>query len=161
MARGEKATPPADAAVAESTVPATQEQNRGVLNIGGNKHIAIDEIVKQLKDASVGMELTTEYLTLEEGEQIRAAVIGKKMIKAINDNAKPGDEQKMVPAIKLITEEGKIVIIADAVVVSSLLEEANNYEAAEEKTPFPVQIACTGWEGQKGREYRTFKIHAL
>ncbi len=92
-------------------------------------------------------EITSEYLKIEVGEGVRAF-----FMEMVEINKLEGEEGEKSPAARFLTSDGKFVINADVVVVStcSRLEKLT-----------PVEIICTGKTGAKNREYKTFKIIKL
>lgn len=93
-------------------------------------------------------ELTSDYLKIEVGEEVRVWLVGMKKIKKID-----GEDGEMTDAAEFILDDGSRAINADAVVVSTC--------KSIEKLPKAMLIQCTGTKGVKPREYKTFKIIAL
>lgn len=107
------------------------------------------DALKGLEKLDDSMEITSEYLKLEEGEQQRFVYMG--MTRLTSQYATEDPEGK-VDAVKLMGSDQKIYIAADAVIVSSL---------SECTPPCPVAITNIGEEKGKNGTYKTFKISLL
>ncbi len=130
-----------EAPIVENEAPALVDQKTGeVLDIAA--------MGQKLSTMKKGMEITGEYIEFEEGKEVNVYVIGLSKMTALD-----GDEK--IDAIRMLTEDGRFVINADAVVRSTL------HEHAKVGKPVPVSILCTGKAGPVGRQYKTFKIHPL
>lgn len=92
-------------------------------------------------------EVTSEYLKIEVGVEIRAYFLEMTTINKI-DGA-PGEK---ADAVRLLLQDGRFAINADAVVVSTCRSMPKNQ---------PLHIACTGEEKTKTGKYKTFKIFKL
>jgi len=103
-------------------------------------------ILKDLK-FDENLEVTSEYLKFEIGEEIRVWFVEMATIKKLE-----GNDGEVTGAVRLITEDGTRCINADAVVVST---------CKQFKKGTPLVIQCTGEAGPKGRTYKTFKIYEL
>lgn len=130
--------------VAESNALATIEGEKG-------EQINVADLLKQLGEAEIGAELTSEYFTLEPGESER--VIFLEMSEMNKMGAENGE---MTDAVRLLGSDGNLKICADKVIVSTCRSLAN-----KGKKNVPIEISCTGKEkGAKGT-YKTFSIKSL
>jgi hypothetical protein len=103
-----------------------------------------------LKNLERGGEITAEMYEWEEGETARFFIVGTRKIRSLED------EEKTITCITAINEEGKKVILYDAVLRNNLLD------IAESGKPTPVEIICTGInDDNKKRIYKTFEIYQL
>lgn len=129
---------------------ATIEQPKNVpaTLVVNEKQLDTAQAISMLKKADVGVELSTAYWTPEVGETIRAFMIDETTINAYND------ETERVPAVKLLLEDNTMVINADKVLVSALLQQKT-------PRPFPVQIECIGMEKGKNGSYKKIVVNSL
>ena len=113
----------------------------------GGEIVTKEELLKQLKSKTAGMDITSEYMEFEDGKPVRAIKIRETTIKTTRKG-----ETVTVPAVRLILEDGKQVITAAQVVVSSLQDYPNGSSFIIEKTGKA--------KGPNG-DYFTFKINEL
>lgn len=116
-----------------------------------------EDALSALKTMEEGIPLNGEFLNLEVGEELRCYVICPTTVDALN-----GEVGEKSPAIKLLSSEGRVVIAANAMIVSTLMEIAK--ECQTSGFPAPFSITCTGQEASKnfkGGSYKTFDIKPL
>lgn len=96
---------------------------------------------------SKSYSLTSSYLEMEEGEVLRAVVVSRLEIDAMNE----GDGKS--EAIRMITETGETLVTASTVIVKNL---------SGIDLPCPVQIEHHGKEkGKNGFFYDNYKVYKL
>jgi len=135
----------------ENDAVATAEN--GVLVITGEngKEVNAEQLLAQMKEAQVGNELTSEYFTLEPGENARVVLLEMTEMSKMG-----GQAGETTDAVKLLTSDGVIAICADKVVVSTARSLF-----AKGKINIPVEVTCTGKkQGQNGK-YKEWSIKSL
>lgn len=105
---------------------------------------SLADLAKSMKGKEKGMEVTSTYYEFPMGKEVNAIYVGDTTIK--------GNDNRDVPAVRLLLEDSSIVINASAVVVSTL----RNYPKLK-----AFSIKRTGeHEGPNGKYY-TYKIFEL
>lgn len=106
-----------------------------------------NNIIKELKNRiknSEKVEITSEYMEFEPGEEINMCYVGTVNIKT-QDNS---DAQ----AIKFIAENGGIYINANTMLVNNISNlPLGTY----------INVLCTGTQKSASGTYKTFKISVL
>ena len=95
-------------------------------------------------------EITTDYLKIEVGEEVRCWFSEMCEIKKIKKN--PTDQDEMTAAVTLTLDDGTQVINADVVIVST---------CRKLKQATPISIQCIGKKGPTGGQYKVFRVFAL
>lgn len=120
--------------------------------------INVDKMITDLKTMKEGIEITGSYHKWTDGEKLRCWVVGTTTMESLNPVEK--EEGTLSVAIKLLTEDKKIIITAASVIVSSLEKFARDADENNNYTPYLIE--CTGEIAQKGKQaYKTFKIYPL
>lgn len=107
--------------------------------------ISREEAAKRLNSLKVG-ELDSGYLTFKAGDKHRVVFLGWKEINGI------GEGSEKVNSVKLLTDSGKELINADAVIRSYF--ERQQIGCAR-------QITCKGENTTRNGTYKTFDFHVL
>lgn len=131
---------------------ATKEDTQ--LVVVGGKQVELAKLDKMLEEMEEGEELTADYFEIEEGESVRAFVIGKRKFKKTNDKG----EETVSDAI-LMYVGGKKVIAAQAMIVSNLLDVAE--KAEQNGTITPVQIEFLSKEKAAVGKVHKFRVTLL
>lgn len=137
----------------KSTAVAKTSGNK-VITIG-EKSVELAKLDKFLDGLVEGDDITADYFEIEEGEEVRAVVIGKRKFKP---QVQEGQPEKMLDAI-LLYAGGKKVIAAQTMLVSNLMDAA--IKAEEKGIVTPVVIVYEGKEKAKVGHYDKFKIAYL
>lgn len=120
--------------------------------VKSNEELVLDNYQKlgaSLSKMEVGEDITVEeFYEFEEGEEARFVVIGLQKIKSKNS-------EERIDAIKAVTEEGKVVLLADVVCRTNL------FEIASSGNPTPIQVRCIGIEKGANGKYKKLKINKL
>jgi hypothetical protein len=106
----------------------------------------IGQLLENL-EADDNNEITSEYLKIEIGEEVRVWFTEMTKIKK-----KGGKDGEMTDACRFITSDGIRVINADAVIVSTV---------SNLKKPTPLLIQCLGETKNSNGTYKNFKIIEL
>jgi hypothetical protein len=108
------------------------------------------ELLKNLqtvKKSKNQVEITADYLALENGEEMFGYFIGNSLMTPLN-----GENEKQ-PAVKILAEDGKTYISGSAVLVGSLQDLP---------IPTPIKIVKTGKKVGKNKfSYDTFEVYLL
>lgn len=133
----------------EEKTPAKKSNEVAKAFVEGKQELSLQQMGAILKDLELDedMEVTSEYLKIEVGEEVRAFFLEMTSIKKID-----GEDGETTPAVRLCLEDGTLAINADAVIVSTCRQFKPNT---------PIAIRCTGESGKTGRKYKTFKIFKL
>lgn len=135
-----------------ATAVATKEDTQ-LVTVGG-KQVELAKLDRMLDEMEEGEELTADYFEIEEGESVRAFVIGKRKFKKTNDKG----EETVSDAI-LMYVGGKKVIAAQAMIVSNLLDVAE--KAEQNGTITPVQIEFLSKEKAAVGKVHKFRVTLL
>lgn len=125
-------------------VPALIENAEG-------KTVSLDDLLEQMNNAEVGMELTADYLKLEDGEAVKLLFI--EMTEMQGQGEKKG---QLVPAAKFIGMDKRFKICADKVLVSTCTGIFSSG-----KTPMMLEVTSVGWKKGPNGEYRDLLITEL
>lgn len=135
----------------EEQVLAPQAKAPAVIETAEGKKMNLEDLLNQMETAEVGMELTADYLKLEEGEEVRLLLVEMTSMAGMGD--KKGE---MVEAGKFIGKDGRYKICADKVLVSAcrgLVESG--------KVPAMIAVTHVGWKKGPSGEYRDLLITDL
>lgn len=116
------------------------------------KMLDVQDLIKQVNAAEVGMELTSDYIKWVMAEEVRLLFVEMGTMKKIN-----GEDGETVPAAKfLAASDGKLKICGDVVLVSF-----GQGLAAKGQTLVPLAITYIADKGKAGNKYRDFSIKSL
>lgn len=141
---------------ANAEVEQTEEQNTqsgvvATITDEKGKEVNVAQLLEQINNAEVGQELTSEYFTLEPGENSRVV-----LLEMTEMNKMGGEAGETTDAVRLLGSDGKFKICADKVIVStarSILKDG--------KKNIPVLITCTGKSKSAKGTYKEFTINSL
>lgn len=131
--------------VIQSNAPAVIENENGV-------QVSTLELLKQVEEASVGLELGTDYLKLEAGETVRVIFVEMTEMNGIGSQ-----DGQMVEAVKLLGSDGRFKLNGDKVIVSTCRTLSQ-----KGRKNVPLQIIHKGVAiSKKGFKYADMQINEL
>ena len=98
-----------------------------------------------------GFSLTSDFLTMEEGEVSRFAAMEFGTVTVKDQDSDVKDATKEVDCIYMVNEEGKTVCAAQTIIVNTL----------KSQIPCAVEISEKGTGGTGNRKYQNFDISLL
>lgn len=128
---------------------ATQEVVPTIVNENG-KEVSVTDLLAQINQAEVGVELGSDYWTLEPGETERVVFMEMTQMN------KMGSDNEMIDAVKLLGPDGKFKICADKVLVSTCRNLA-----AKGRKNVALSITCKGKIKTAKGSYKDLQINEL
>lgn len=128
---------------------ATQEVVPTILNEQG-REVSVSDLMAQISQAEVGIELGSDYWTIEPGETERVVFMEMTQMN------KMGSDSEMIDAVKLLGPDGKFKICADKVLVSTCRNLAS-----KGRQNVALQIVCKGKIKTAKGSYKDLQINEL
>lgn len=127
----------------------TQEVVPTILNEQG-REVSVSDLMAQISQADVGVELGSDYWTIEPGETERIVFMEMTQMN------KMGSDSEMIDAVKLLGPDGKFKICADKVLVSTCRNLAS-----KGRQNVALQIVCKGKIKTAKGSYKDLQINEL
>lgn len=128
---------------------ATNEVVPTIVNENG-KEVSVTDLLAQINEAEVGIELGSDYWTIEPGETERVVFMEMTQMN------KMGSDNEMIDAVRLLGQDGRFKICADKVIVSTCRNLSN-----KGRKNVALSVTCKGKIKTAKGSYKDFQINEL